>query len=148
MSKEINQLPATSLGRATDLYEKEDGVSGASQKITGAQVAVMTNGGAKRYRALISSDNLNDPIVTVLENTLGATVAWTRSFNGIYLGTISGGFDPDKTILFISNGLAPLVITYLYVESNQAKIVNLLADGSATVDDMLLNASVEINVYP
>lgn len=149
MSKAISQLPATALGRTTDLFEKVDGVTGDSEKITGTQLAAMVHAGVKRYVALMTANGLASPDVIVLENTLGNTIAWTRDTNGIYLGTIAGGFDPLKTALFISSNLDPVgpTITYIYVETNQVKIVVSLTDGT-TQDDVLDNASVRIEVHP
>lgn len=41
MSKTITQLPATAAALATDLFEKVDGTSGDSEKVTGTQLATM-----------------------------------------------------------------------------------------------------------
>jgi hypothetical protein len=44
------------------------------------------------YTALLSQSGTNAPVATVLENTLGGTVVWTRVGAGDYFGTLAGAF--------------------------------------------------------
>lgn len=53
----------------------------------------------KVYRALLSQSSTSAPTATVLENTLGGTVVWTRNDAGDYSGTLTGAFTADKTFL-------------------------------------------------
>ena len=46
----------------------------------------------KVYTALLSQSGTDAPVATVLENTLGGTVVWTRNDQGIYQATLSGGY--------------------------------------------------------
>jgi len=56
----------------------------------------------KVYSALLDQTGVADPTVTVLENTLGAAITWTRDSEGIYYGELSAGiFDPAKTFINI-----------------------------------------------
>lgn len=109
MSKAISQLDATALGRTTDLFEKVDGVTGDSEKITGAQVATMIQLGVKTYRALLTQATNNAPTAVVLENSLGGTVVWSRNAAGIYFGTLIGAFPVNKVFFLTQQGTAQFV---------------------------------------
>ncbi len=50
----------------------------------------------KVYRALLTQSGGHAPTATVLENTLGGTVVWTYSNEGIYVGTLAGAFPEGK----------------------------------------------------
>lgn len=52
----------------------------------------------KVYSALLSQTGTNAPVATVLENTLGGDVVWTRINPGQYLGTLINTFFEFKTI--------------------------------------------------
>ena len=52
------------------------------------------------YTALLTQTGTNAPVATVLENTLGGTVVWTRDSAGFYTGTLAGAFTVSKTIGF------------------------------------------------
>lgn len=52
----------------------------------------------KVYSALLTQSGTDAPIATVLENTLGGTVAWRREAVGVYYGTLVGAFTKDKTM--------------------------------------------------
>lgn len=54
---------------------------------------------AKIYRALITQTGTSAPTVTVLENTLGGAINWTRSNAGNYYGELTGGFPAGKTFI-------------------------------------------------
>lgn len=148
MAKTISDLPATTLGRTTDLFEKTDGVSGESEKITGAQIASMTRDGAKVYRALLTQSSNIAPTAEVLENTLGGVPVWTRSSTGVYFATLAGAFSGGKTFSLIAGSLtSPISIPIIYEEGGVVKVLVTDADGN-TVDDALNRASVEVRTYP
>ena len=54
------------------------------------------------YVALLGGQDYSTdpPVATVLENTLGGPVVWTALDDGQYLGTLAGGFDQSKTVIF------------------------------------------------
>jgi hypothetical protein len=54
--------------------------------------------GTKVYRALLTQTGTDAPVATVLENTLGASVVWTRDDVGAYRATLAGAFPAAKTI--------------------------------------------------
>ena len=53
--------------------------------------------GYLEYVALLSQSGTNAPVATVLKNTLGGTVVWTREAAGLYSATLAGAFPPVKT---------------------------------------------------
>jgi hypothetical protein len=56
--------------------------------------------GVKVYRALLTQTGTDAPVATVLENTLGGDVVWTRADIGVYVGTLAGAFpSASKTAL-------------------------------------------------
>lgn len=48
--------------------------------------------GVKVYRAVLTQSGTDAPTATVLENTLGGTVVWTRDNPGRYVATLVGAF--------------------------------------------------------
>ena len=52
----------------------------------------------KVYTALLTQSGTDAPVATVLENTLGGEVVWTRDSEGFYFGTLNGVFLDNKTI--------------------------------------------------
>lgn len=59
--------------------------------------------GVKIYRANLTQADTDAPVATVLENTLGGTVVWTRSSAGLYLGTLADAFVENKTVVAHNN---------------------------------------------
>lgn len=104
----------------------------------------------KVYTALLSQAGTSAPTATVLENTLGGTVVWTRSNTGQYVGTLTGAFTDQKTIIFVnrSNPAATAFDTNM-----AANVININTVGyttfsnSAYVDGQTNSASIEIRVY-
>lgn len=58
----------------------------------------------KIYTALLTQEGTNDPIVQVLENTLGGTPTWERIGAGRYNCTLTGAFPEEKTYCTSNNG--------------------------------------------
>lgn len=57
----------------------------------------------KIYRALITQAGGDDPVVEVLENTLGQNINWVRSAQGTYTGTFDNYVPEEKTFLMVNN---------------------------------------------
>ena len=101
----------------------------------------------KVYTALLSQSGTNAPVATVLENTLGGTVDWSRAGAGIYNGTLYGAFTTDKTQTFSIASLTGVLITAGATSTN---IIGLNTQSSSTgvlTDDFLNKTSIEIRVY-
>jgi len=141
-------------GRETDTgYEKTgDGVS------TWAELAyddpTPTPGGVKVYRALLTQAGTDAPVATVLENTLGGTLVWTRADAGQYVGTLAGAFSTTRHFNWLQLASTASVTDapqYVKLETATANTV-LLTTGdqnNGIADDILVDPQyVEILVYP
>lgn len=53
----------------------------------------------KVYTAFLTQSGTNDPIATVIENTLGGTPIWTRNSAGNYTATLTSAFPSGKTFV-------------------------------------------------
>ena len=99
----------------------------------------------KVYTALITQTGTSAPVATVLENTLGGSIVWTRVNPGIYSGTLTGAFTTDKTILLNNNPVGG-VFTNIFSSVNTITIQTRNYSNAQT-DDGLSNTSIEIRVY-
>lgn len=102
--------------------------------------------GVKRYNALISQTGTSAPSVTVLENSLGGTVVWTRGSTGSYTGTLSSAFTSGKTIVFANTATTSRIITC--GSSSTSTVFFLLQDNSGTPTDGSTQISYKVEVYP
>ena len=104
----------------------------------------------KVYTALLTQTGTNAPTATVLENTLGGTVVWTRTGVGIYNATLSGAFTTSKTITFGTFGNVdnPSLNTldFQQISVNSMFLITRVS-GTATDSVMDVNTSIEIRIY-
>lgn len=117
-----------------------------------AGTSVPTGSNIKVYRALLTQSGTSAPVATVLENSLGGTIVWTRNDAGDYFGTLAGAFTNNKTfpaILSLGDNAASDGAQRADIRRATADIINLTTAASgALLDDVIVNASVEILVYP
>jgi hypothetical protein len=118
MAKTIQQIQAMITGKSdarevineiADYLEANPGGTGGVQSIiagtnitlggTAADPVINASGGSSylSYVALLTQTGTSAPVATVLANTLGGTVVWTRDSAGNYTGTLAGAFTEDKT---------------------------------------------------
>ena len=65
------------------------------------------DGGYKVYTALLTQAGAAAPVATILQNTTGGTIAWSKTGTGAYTATISDSlFTLNKTMVFINGGSA------------------------------------------
>jgi len=81
-------------------------------------------GGHKVYRALLTQPGTDAPVATVLENSLGGTVVWTRNTAASYHGTLAGAFPANKVFILV-NGMNDGTVIAYYGERLDNDIVNL-----------------------
>ncbi|HEX8721690.1 MAG TPA: hypothetical protein VF736_13730 [Pyrinomonadaceae bacterium] len=62
----------------------------------------------KLYAALLTQDSNNAPVASVVSNSIGGEVIWTREAQGNYFGTLAGGFPAGKTLCFIGTSEEPM----------------------------------------
>ena len=100
----------------------------------------------KVYTALLTQSGTNAPVATVLENTLGGTVVWTRTSNGVYVGTLAGVFTENKTFTTNTFGVFSGLAQFSSVSVNTVNINTTTSSGTLT-DGFLNRNSIEIRVY-
>lgn len=107
------------------------------------------------YTALLTQSGTDAPVATVLENTLGGTVVWSYLSTGSYIGTLTGAFTDNKTIVqydpfaaFGSDG-----IVYCRRGTNDEVTVKTFfnewaGDYPSPMNDLLEDTYIRILVYP
>ncbi|MCC9071203.1 hypothetical protein LNQ49_06300 [Flavobacterium sp. F-65] len=101
----------------------------------------------KTYVALLTQTGTNPPVATVLENTLGDTIVWSRSSAGVYHGTLAGTFIVGKTTMSASVTTSDSSVAS-GTTLNIAAISTQKLDTLVATDGQLVNSMVEIRVYP
>lgn len=109
-------------------------------------VATPTNIAIRVYTALITQTGTAAPTITVLQNTLGGTVVWTRDTTGTFLGTLNEAFPANKTILEGVTTAENRVIQGNRDTDNRVIIYNRSASGAVS-DGIAEGAWIEIRVY-
>jgi hypothetical protein len=110
----------------------------------------------KVYVAWLNQSTLTGPpLDQVLENTLGATITWSRTSTGIYIATASSPvFTQFKTIVLSTVGggagaVYPIQILTNRQSNTQVFLSTVLTDSVSTpVDGRLAASPIEIRVYP
>lgn len=153
---------AVYLNRATGLlYQNVSGVTWAALAgvalgttlaaygITDAQglnAKLTTYVGTKLYRALLTQGGTAAPVATVLENTLGGTVVWTRASLGTYTATLAGAFLANKVLFSPCPSDASIFMGVVRATDNTFTLTTRSAVDLA--DDQLAGASLSVTVYP
>lgn len=116
-----------------------------------------TINGVKVYRAMVTQAGTAAPVATVLENTLGGTVVWTRLGPGLYAATLAGAFTVSKTFCQSSSvyDAANGYVAFSALSRNSANELRMvttspgvdLTTSSDDVDASGLGFAVEIRVF-
>lgn len=133
-----------------------DALTNSSAATTGQVLKRNSSGNAawsdvlpyKSYTARLSQFGSGPLQVTVVSNTLGGNIVWTKDPNnaGTFIGTLASAFTENKTLLFISQTSINSSCSLFYNDINTV-IVQSGQYGSPT-DGLLLYNSIEIRVYP
>jgi hypothetical protein len=122
----------------------------STELATLGQVNAASSRPYKVYTALLNQSGTNAPIATVLENTLGGTVVWSRNVTGAYTATLTGAFITNQTFINIANTSAganpPLNYVIAYKTSVNTVVIQTYYNGAGN-DTLLDNTSIEIRVY-
>lgn len=111
---------------------------------------------AKVYRALLTQSGTDAPVATVLENTLGGTVVWTRNDVGEYVGTLATAFAGGATKVwcntpsFNNNNDVNITVRFSVLDANELSVITQNG-GDAAVDFNTASPNfmnLEILVYP
>jgi len=118
-------------------------------QFTVGQIAAFANSyslGYTVYTALLTQAGAAAPVATVLQNTTGGTITWTRTGTGEYTATIANAlFTLNKTLVFINNGDG--------LHQGQGVAPNWTSPTTTTIDidtfsdGALINGAIEIRVY-
>ena len=113
-----------------------------------ANGTLISAAGYKVYTALLSQSGTAAPVATVLENTLGGTVVFSRNSAGLYLGTLSGAFIVDKTVVFFQSGkdVSGSLFTY-YAHRQDNNSIRLQAQSNGVYSDINSVGQIELRVY-
>jgi hypothetical protein len=109
----------------------------------------------KKYVALLTQTGTSAPVATVLENTLGGTVVWTRSDVGFYEATLTGAFPTSKTIIFLDEAADEGSVSGAfnhgidnYARPNTLSISIRNEVTNVNTDGLLNGTSIQIIIYP
>jgi len=150
----ITAYPINSTPKASDLLlgTKVPTINSEEQPITNnvtiASVAAFANTynlGYTVYTALLTQAAAAAPVATILQNTTGGTLVWTRQSAGNYTVTASTAlFTVNKTIVFGNYGNVGAGLTQDFGWNRTSDTtITLIVDG----DDKLVNGSFEIRIY-
>ncbi len=103
----------------------------------------------KEWVGFLSQAGTADPTPTILSNTLGGTVTWTRIGTGAYRGTLTGLMTLGKTIVFVSGALT-VGLFYGVASTSSADYVTVYTTNytGTGIDAVMSNHAVMIRVYP
>lgn len=97
------------------------------------------------YVSLLNQTGTNDPQSSVLENTLGLNIVWTRESQGKYVGALDSAIDIGKTVIFYTTPTSHTGVRGEIVGNNQVRIE--LQNGINAFADDFTNLSFELREY-
>ena len=107
----------------------------------------------KVYTALLTQSGTDAPVATVLENTLGGTVVWSRLGIGSFRATLVGAFTLNKTVFYSDSRSgytfwAGIIQASKDFTTDTIEFYTLDSVTGFNTDERLRNSFVEIRVYP
>ena len=136
------------VGTQMNVQQLDGGEANLTRNFTLSNVASLINtgfaGGYKVYTALLTQAGVvNPPVATIMQNTTGGTIAWTRTGAGAYTATIADSFFTlNKTMVFINGGSATATANIEWASPTTATMTI-----DTTADSVLTGGSLEIRVY-
>tara|TARA_R110002050_G_scaffold339_2_gene2177 strand:- start:507 stop:974 length:468 start_codon:yes stop_codon:yes gene_type:complete len=136
------------VGTQMNVQQLDGGEANLTRNFTLSNVASLINtgfaGGYKVYTALLTQAGVvNPPVATIMQNTTGGTIAWTRTGLGAYTATIADSFFTlNKTMVFINGGSAKATANIEWASPTTTTVT--IDTGN---DSLLTGASIEIRVY-
>ena len=141
----------------TQKYTNANGkTENLTRNFTVANIAAFANSyslGYTVYTTLITQTGTDAPVATVLQNTTGGTIVWTRNSTGRYLATISGAtYTANKTAILLTSGSASATDgRFLKVEDSGNTTVqafyNFDTSANTAQDGIVTGAMIEIRIY-
>jgi hypothetical protein len=109
----------------------------------------------KVYSAIITQTETNAPVATVLENTLGVTMTWSRVAEGSYKVTASSGIFLEAKTWTTTNNINISGTTYFDINrgnNTEVFVASSIYDSGTPpyipADGIIAALSLEIRVYP
>lgn len=99
------------------------------------------------YTALLTQTGTNAPVATVLENSLGLNIVWSRTGPGQYLGSTPGLFVDPKKVAFILVNAQNNNTDSGENSVDEIYITTYPLNNTPSDDGLLYNAFLEIRVY-
>ena len=117
-----------------------------------APLITQFNLGYTVYTALITQTGTTAPVATVLQNTTGGTIVWTRPSNpgvGRYVATISGAsYTANKTVVIVtSGGNSDMILRPVVSSTTTVDWYNIDSSDNAVSDTISATTTVEIRIY-
>ena len=135
--------------REIDSESAAGGVVLTADGAGGAAWQPVAGGGGKKYVALLAQSDEDAPVETVLENTLGGTIAWTRQGYACYRATLTGAFPAGKTLIKTSLGRKGSDCWWAAPQRLSEDTFNVYTtDNSGSLAEGFQELQVEIDVYP
>ncbi len=137
----------------TQKYTNSSGkTENLTRNFTVANIAAFANSyslGYTVYTALITQAGAAAPVATVLQNTTGGTIVWTRNSTGRYVATISGTtYTTDKTtVLVTSGGNNDNILRPRITATTAIDWYNIDSSDNAVSDTIAETTTVEIRIY-
>ena len=137
----------------TQKYTNSSGkTENLTKNFTVANIAAFANSyslGYTVYTALITQAGTAAPVATVLQNTTGGTIAWTRNSTGRYVATISGAnFTANKTAVIVtSGGNSDMILRPVVSSTTTVDWYNIDSSDNAVSDVISATTIVEIRIY-
>jgi len=135
------------------LYESISALASKVNRLCCAVQQIQNNEGGSylKYVALLTQSGEDDPVATVLENTLDGPVVWTRVDVGDYTGTLNGAFTLNKSVGFLgtigpSDGINVAIVNNNNFDINSCNVQTYNSLGER--DGVLDGTFIEIRVYP
>ena len=118
---------------------------------SGSHITFQNYSNYKGYMAKLTQTGTAAPTVTVLANTIGGTVSFTRTDTGTYKVTISN-FNADKMIVtsfgvMTLDGLLGYLCASSSYESDGFDFITTGTDGATPADELLNDTLFEIRYY-
>ena len=152
----IGTPAASDLLAGTELYTDSTGKQeNLTRNFTVQSVASFANSyslGHTVYTALVTQAGTAAPVATVLQNTTGGTITWTRPTNpgvGRYVATISGAnFTANKTAVIVtSGGNSDMILRPVVSSTTTVDWYNIDSSDNAVSDVISATTTVEIRIY-
>ena len=102
----------------------------------------------KKYIANIIQTGTSDPVITILENTIG-NIVWARIGTGQYDGVLINAFPTSSKVYAIIQSFN-IYTAHISIYNSDADTLQIftLNNTYAPVDGVLFNTTLEIRVYP